>query len=129
MRKHIVTCVKCGRQFDTNEEKGQYYPDSRRYECGRCVAAQKKAQKEQSDAKKAEERKAKADEREARTGMRQSVPAMIAKIAAGVVVLVSSLSLLSQGIVFEFIVGVVIAVGLAAWWLVPYLKAKKTKEG
>lgn len=22
MRKHIVTCVKCGRQFDTNEEIG-----------------------------------------------------------------------------------------------------------
>ena len=52
-----------------------------------------------------------------------------AKIAAGVVVFGSSFSLLTQGSVFEFIVGVVIAVGLAAWGLVPYLKAKKTKEG
>ena len=54
---------------------------------------------------------------------------MIAKIAAGVVVLISSFSLLTQGSVTEFIVGVAIAAGLAAWGLVPYLKAKKTKRG
>lgn len=36
MKKHIVTCVKCGRQFDANEG-GAYYPESRRYVCKRCV--------------------------------------------------------------------------------------------
>lgn len=128
MAKHIVTCVKCGRKFDANEG-GVYYPESHRYACKKCVDNQKAAQAEREKARKAEERKAKADEREKNTGMRQSVPAMIAKIAAGVVVLISSFSLLTQGSVTEFIVGVAIAAGLAAWGLVPYLKAKKTKRG
>lgn len=122
MRKHIVTCVKCGRQFDTNEEKGRYYPDSRRYECGRCVAVQKKLQKEQHKEKVVAER-------EAKTGMRQSKPAMIAKIAAGVLVLFSSFSLVSQGELAAFACGIGAAAALIAWGLVPYLKAKKSKEG
>lgn len=128
MEKHIVTCVKCGQKFDANEG-GVYYPESRRYACKKCVDKQKSAQAEREKARKAEERKAKADEREKNTGMRQSVPAMIAKIAAGVVVFASSCSLLTQGSVTEFVVGVAIAAGLAAWGLVPYLKAKKAKRG
>ena len=128
MAKHIVTCVKCGRKFDA-EEGGVYYPESHRYACKKCVDKQKAAQSEREKARKAEERKAKADEREKNTGMRQSVPAMIAKIAAEAVVLISSFSLLTQGSVTEFIVGVAIAAGLAAWGLVPYLKAKKAKRG
>lgn len=128
MAKHIVTCVKCGRKFDA-EEGGVYYPESHRYACKKCVDNQKAAQAERAKARKAEERKAKADEREKNTGMRQSVPAMIAKIAAGAVVLISSFSLLTQGSVTEFIVGVAVAAGLAAWGLVPYLKAKKAKRG
>lgn len=39
MKKHIVTCVKCGRQFDANEG-GSYYPESRRYVCKHCVDKQ-----------------------------------------------------------------------------------------
>lgn len=45
MKKHIVTCVKCGRQFDANEG-GAYYPESRRYVCKRCVDKQKSEQSE-----------------------------------------------------------------------------------
>lgn len=47
MKKHIVTCVKCGRQFDANEG-GAYYPESRRYVCKHCVDKQKNIQKEQA---------------------------------------------------------------------------------
>ena len=71
MKKHIVTCVKCGRQFDANEG-GAYYPESRRYVCKRCVDKQKSEQSDREKARKAEERKAEADERERVTGMRQS---------------------------------------------------------
>ena len=71
MKKHIVTCVKCGRQFDANEG-GAYYPESRRYVCKRCVDKQKSEQADREKARKAEERKAEADERERVTGMRQS---------------------------------------------------------
>lgn len=63
MKKHIVTCVKCGRQFDANEG-GAYYPESRRYVCKHCVDKQKDIQKEQAKARKAAEREAEADERE-----------------------------------------------------------------
>ena len=62
MKKHIVTCVKCGRQFDANEG-GAYYPESRRYVCKHCVDKQKDIQKEQAKARKAAEREAEADER------------------------------------------------------------------
>ena len=71
MKKHIVTCVKCGRQFDANEG-GAYYPESRRYVCKHCVDKQKDIQKEQAKARKAAEREAEADERERVTGMRQN---------------------------------------------------------
>ena len=128
MANNIVTCVRCGRQFNKSE-RGYYLPQSRRYVCKYCASKEKSAQAEREKARKAEERKAKADEREKNTGMRQSVPAMIVKIAAGVVVFASSCSLLTQGSVTEFVVGVAIAAGLAAWGLVPYLKAKKAKRG
>ena len=75
MKKHIVTCVKCGRQFDANEG-GAYYPESRRYVCKRCVDKQKSEQADREKARKAEERKAEADERERVTGMRQSKAAI-----------------------------------------------------
>lgn len=128
MSKHLVKCVKCGKQFDANEG-GVYYPESHRYACKNCVNKQKAAQSEAAKSRKAEERKAEADEREARTGMRQSIPAMIAKIAAGLVVFASSFSLLSQKEIFSFVVGLVIAFGLIAWGVVPYLKAKQSKRG
>ena len=80
MKKHIVTCVKCGRQFDANEG-GAYYPESRRYVCKRCVDKQKSEQADREKARKAEERKAEADERERVTGMRQSKAASRISVA------------------------------------------------
>ena len=100
-------------------------PESHRYICKKCVDKQKSKQAEAEKARKAAEREEQANEREARTGMRQSVPAMIAKIAAGAVVLIGSFPLLAQESTIEFIVGVAIAAGLAVWGLAPYLKAKK----
>lgn len=127
MPKHEVTCLKCGRRFDANEG-GVYYPESHRYACKDCAKKQKRKQAEDNKARKSAERKEKADERETRTGMRQSIPAMIAKIAAGVIVLMGSFPLLTQGSVIEFIVGAVIAAGLTIWGLAPYLKAKSAKR-
>ena len=52
MKKHIVTCVKCGRQFDANEG-GAYYPESRRYVCKRSgirLARRRSARQRQTSA-------------------------------------------------------------------------------
>lgn len=124
MKKHIVTCVKCGRQFDANEG-GAYYPESRRYVCKRCVDKQKSEQADREKARKAEERKAEADERERVTGMRQSKAAMLVKIVVGVLFLFAAVSLAVQGNISSFVCGLVIGGALVAWGLVPYLKAKK----
>lgn len=121
--KHIVTCVKCGRQFDANEG-GAYYPESRRYVCKHCVDKQKDIQKEQAKARKAAEREAEADERERVTGMRQSKTAMLVKIVVGVLFLFAAVSLAVQGNISSFVCGLVISGALVAWGLVPYLKAK-----
>ena len=96
-----------------------------RYIFKTCVFNQNSKQLAPDIALKAAERVEQANEREARTGMRQSVPAMIAKIAAGAVVLIGSFPLLAQESTIDFIVGVAIAAGLAVWGLAPYLKAKK----
>ena len=107
MKKHIVTCVKCGRQFDANEG-GAYYPESRRYVCKHCVDKQKDIQKEQAKARKAAEREAEADERERVTGMRQSKTAMLVKIVVGVLFLFAAVSLAVQGNISSFVCGLVI---------------------
>lgn len=96
MRKHIVTCVYCGRQFDKNEG-GYYLPKSRRYVCKRCEDKQKAEQAERNKARKAAEREAEADERERITGMRQSKAAMLVKIVVGVLFLFAAVSLAVQG--------------------------------
>ena len=127
MGKHIVTCVKCGRQFDANEG-GVYYTESRRYACKRCVDKQKSKQVEESKVRKAEERRVKADERERETGMRQSKTAMLAKIIVGVLFLFCSLPLAMQGNISSFVCGLGIAAALIAWGFVPYLKAKNRKR-
>lgn len=127
MKKHIVTCVKCGRQFDANEG-GAYYPESRRYVCKHCVAKQKDIQKEQAKARKAAEREAEADERERVTGMRQSKTAMLVKIVVGVLFLFAAVSLAVQGNISSFVCGLVIGGSLVAWGLVPYLKAKSGRR-
>lgn len=126
MRKHIVTCVKCGRQFDTNEEKGRYYPDSRRYECGRCVNKQKTEQSEREKSRKVAESEAIADERERVTGMRQSKTAMLIKIIVGILFLSCSFPLAVQGNIPAFICGLAVSVALIAWGLVPYMKSKRS---
>lgn len=125
--KHIVTCVKCGRQFDANEG-GAYYPESRRYVCKRCVDKQKSEQADREKARKAEERKAEADERERVTGMRQSKAAMLVKIVVGVLFLFAAVSLAVQGNISSFVCGLVIGGALVAWGLVPYLKAKSGRR-
>ena len=127
MKKHIVTCVKCGRQFDANEG-GSYYPESRRYVCKHCVDKQKDIQKEQAKAHKAAEREAEADERERVTGMRQSKTAMLVKIVVGVLFLFSAVSLAVQGNISSFVCGLAIGGALVAWGLVPYLKAKSGRR-
>lgn len=134
MKKHIVTCVKCGRQFDANEG-GAYYPESRRYVCKRCVDKQKSEQADREKARKAEERKAEAEERKAEaderervTGMRQSKAAMLVKIVVGVLFLFAAVSLAVQGNISSFVCGLVIGGALVAWGLVPYLKAKSGRR-
>ena len=107
-QKHLVVCRECGRQFDAN--RGGYYDRAaQRYTCKSCG------------------RKIKGDLNERSTGMRQSKGAMIAKIAAGVIFLIVSLSsgeldAAGRGI------GIVIAAALIAWALLPYFKAKKDRE-
>lgn len=108
MSKHLVVCESCGRQFDANKG-GRYNKATRRYTCKSCCKQQA------------------GDVREKSTGMRQSTGAMIAKIVIGVLFLVVGLTSgeLDAG---GRIVGVVIAVGLIAWALIPYFKAKKAQE-
>lgn len=127
MRKHIVTCVYCGRQFNKNEG-GYYLPKSRRYVCKRCEDKQKAEQAERNKARKAAEREAEADERERVTGMRQTKAAMLAKIAAGILFLGGSGSLIAQGEISSFVCGLAISAALVAWGLVPYLKAKSRRR-
>ena len=127
MRKHIVTCVYCGRQFDKSEG-GYYLPKSRRYVCKRCEDKQKAEQAERNKARKAAEREAEADERERVTGMRQSKTAMLVKIVVGVLFLFAAVSLAVQGNISSFVCGLVIGGALVAWGLVPYLKAKSGRR-
>ena len=116
MRKHIVTCQLCGRQFDAN--KGGYYDAaSRRYTCKNCGKAHNRTLKESE-----------ADKREARTGMRQKPGAMIAKIAVGLMFIFVSFGMEdASGVV----IGLVIGLALIAWgllpWLLPRLKEKKAE--
>lgn len=127
MGKHIVTCLKCGRQFDANEG-GYYLPETRRYVCKRCSDKQKSAQKERARAQKASERKAEAHERERVTGMRQTKAAMLVKISAGVLFFVCSVPFAFSGNIPSFICGLAISVALVSWGVVPYLKSKRGRR-
>ena len=113
MRKHIVTCQLCGRQFDAN--KGGYYDAaSRRYTCKSCGKAHNKAVRSRE-----------ADQREAATGMRQTQGAMIAKIAVGVICIVSAFGTGTSG---ATLVGIVVGLALIAWGLLPWWKVKKAEK-
>ena len=118
MAKHLVVCQFCGRQFDAN--KGGYYNStSRRYTCKSCGKKNKKERKNYE-----------ADVREEKTGMRQSMGAMIAKIAIGLICIISCLS--GQMEFAARLLGIVVGLALIAWgllpWLMPRLKAKKEAE-
>lgn len=127
MKKHIVHCVHCGRQFDANE-RGYYIPESRRYVCKNCSDSRKKEQSELEKARKADKRKAEADERERTTGMRQTKAAMLAKIIVGALFLVCSIPFVAQGNISSFVCGLVVGGALIAWGLVPYLKARNGRR-
>ena len=105
-RKHIVVCEVCGRQFDANKERGSYDPDKRRYTCRTCCRAMNKP---------APKAKKSADPGKISA-------AMIIKIVIGVIFFFTAFTLDTAA---EIVVGIAIGVGLIAWALVPYIKAKK----
>lgn len=105
-KQHIVVCQECGRQFDA--AKGGYYNSAtRRYTCKSCG------------------KRLKADAREGATGMRQSTGAMIAKIAVGVLFIISAFA---TGTVGATLTGIVIGLALIAWGLLPWYKIKKAEQ-
>lgn len=107
MAKHLVTCVECGKRFDT--KYGYYYDkNSRRYTCRKCGNKMNAVRNEQY------------------TGMRQSTGAMIAKIVVGILfILVGFTSPESGWSIGYFMTALVLGCSLIAWGVVPYLKAKK----
>lgn len=118
--KHMVTCRECGRRFDANYG-GYYNKTNQRYTCKRCGDKLKKAYRKENKAQQAAAR-------EERTGMKQSIGAMIAKIAAGVLFIVTGFSSPDGGWTFGyFLTALVIGAALIAWGLLPYLKVTKAK--
>ena len=81
-------------------------------------------------------RKEAADERERTTGMRQSTGAMIAKIVFGTIFLISGVTTdwaaqAEPGASNPYgpmVVSLVVGLGLIAWGLIPWLRAKKKRE-
>ena len=119
--KHIVTCVACGKRFDANRG-GYYNKHTMRYTCKSCGKAQKKAYKKQQAERKA-------DDREKQTGMRQSMGAMIAKIACGILFVLTGFSSPESGWTFGyFLTALVIGAAFIAWGVLPYLNAKKRRQ-
>lgn len=118
-KKHIVTCVQCGRRFDASWG-GYYNSSTRRYTCRRCGSKIKR-----------EQRTAEAIVREERTGMRQTLGAMIAKIAVGLLFVIAAFPLLTNkesGGVGPFLTGLVLGAALIAWGLLPWLKARRESQ-
>ena len=80
------------------------------------------------------DKKAAADAREKETGMRQTRGAMIAKIAVGILFLISGLttdwteSSDASNPLGPMLLSVIIGIALIAWGLVPWLNAKKKRE-
>lgn len=129
--KHLVICVRCGKQFDANRG-GYYNRNSRRYTCKSCGRSQKSEIRKQKAAirkQKAAIKKQKAINRKERTGMKQSMGAMIAKIAIGVLFVLTGFSSPDGGwTIGYFLTAIVIGGALIAWGLLPYLKARKEKS-
>ena len=77
-------------------------------------------------------KKEEADTRERETGMRQSQGAMIAKIAVGILFLISGLTTnwteTSEDPLGPMLISILVGLALIAWGLVPWLNAKKKRE-
>ena len=115
--KHLVVCVTCGTKFDANQG-GYYNSHSRRYVCKACGKKQQAIKKKQI-----------ADERERLTGMRQTKGAMIAKLIIGAVFVCAGFGSPEGGwSIGYFLTAQACGLGMIAWGLVPFLKAKKKKQ-
>lgn len=104
MAKHLVACVRCGRQFDANDG-GSYDQQSRRYTCPDC-AAQQYDDAVKNLAKKLKRR-------------------FIAKIAFGVLSVLSGFNAIGSYDAETVVLCFVIGAALLAWALIPYFKGKK----
>ena len=103
--KHLVICVKCGKQFDANIG-GYYNSHSRRYTCKSCGKAIKSATKKHSNKK-------------------QTKLAMILKIVFGILFVCAGFSSPDGGwSIGYFLTAIVIGALLIYWGLKPYLKGK-----
>ena len=118
MSKHMVTCMSCGKRFDASRG-GYYFKSKQRYMCKKCGREHNREIKEEQ-----------ADVREAQTGMRQTTGAMIAKIAIGLICVISCIG--GEMEIAARLLGIVVGLALIAWgllpWLLPRLKAKKEAE-
>ena len=117
MAKHEVTCISCGRRFDVDKEGGQYLPGERRYKCKKCVNAEKAEARKRS-------KEAAAQNRERETGTRESKTSMIIKIVIGALFVAASFTLLAEGNLAAFFVGLAIGAGLIVWGGLPLYKMK-----
>lgn len=124
-RKHYVSCVRCGLQFDASREGFSYDEDSRRYTCPDCVKRMRKEREEYKKNKAKQEREEAVKKEKQSAKMKQSIGAMIAKIAVGCLFLVVSFGMDNAG---EVCVGLILAAAMIAWGLVPYFIAKKKQK-
>lgn len=110
-RKHIVTCLDCGKQFDAN--KGGYYiQDKGRYLCKSCGKARKKASKQQNNQRK-----------------KPTGTGSVAKIIIGALFVAAGFSSPEGGWTFGyFLTALIIGGGLILWGLLPYLKKHKENK-
>lgn len=124
-RKHYVSCVRCGLQFDASRGGFSYDEDSRRYTCPDCVKRMRREREEYKKSRAKREREEAVEKQKQSATMKQSLGAMIAKIAVGCLFLVASFGMDNAG---EVCVGLILAAALIAWGLVPYFMAKKKQE-
>ena len=110
-RKHIVTCLDCGKQFDANRG-GYYIQDKGRYLCKSCGKARKKVTKQQHKQFK-------------KSAGSVSIP----KIAIGLLFVAAGFSSPDSGWTFGyFLTALILGGGLILWGLLPYLKKRKEEK-
>lgn len=106
MAKHEVTCVACGRMFDSEQGGGSYDPKSRRYTCPECTARQREALAAEL-AKKLRKK-------------------FITKLVIGAILIIAGFASIGKpevkgGVIICFIAGI----ALIAWALIPYFQMRK----